>query len=154
MTRTSALKQQRFNIRLTSDAKERIERAASLEGKTASSFMLSCALAQALTITSLVPAGLIGRLAVSERSRGQGMGTLLVADAVKRSLAVREEMAIHALVDAKDERAERFYRRFGFQSFVGQSRRLVLPFASVACPGPYRRFRRKPPSTSMTWPAE
>ena len=47
MTRTSALKQQRFNIRLTSDAKERIEHAASLEGKTASSFMLSCALAQA-----------------------------------------------------------------------------------------------------------
>lgn len=47
MTQTSALKQQRFNIRLTSDAKERIERAASLEGKTASSFMLSCALAQA-----------------------------------------------------------------------------------------------------------
>ncbi len=89
--------------------------------------------AAALTITSLVPAGLIGRLAVSERSRGQGMGTLLVADAVKRSLAVREEMAIHALVvDAKDERAERFYRRFGFQSFVGQSRRLFLPFASVA----------------------
>ena len=47
MTRTNPLKQQRFNIRLTSDAKERIERAASLEGKTASSFMLSCALAQA-----------------------------------------------------------------------------------------------------------
>ena len=47
MTRTKPLKQQRFNVRLTADAKERIERAASLEGKTASSFMLSCALAQA-----------------------------------------------------------------------------------------------------------
>ncbi|MDE0222326.1 MAG: DUF1778 domain-containing protein [Spirochaetaceae bacterium] len=47
MPRTNPLKQQRFNIRLTSDAKERIERAASMKGKTASGFMLSCALAQA-----------------------------------------------------------------------------------------------------------
>ena len=58
---------------------------------------------------------------------------MLVADAVKRSLAVSEEMAIHALVvDAKDEGAERFYRRFGFLSFAGQSRRLFLPLGSVA----------------------
>ncbi len=80
-----------------------------------------------------IPAALNGRLAVSEQSQGQGIGTMLVADAVKRSLAVSEEMAIHALVvDAKDEGAERFYRRFGFLSFVGQSRRLFLPLGSVA----------------------
>ena len=82
-----------------------------------------------------IPAALIGRLAVSERSQGQGIGTMLIADAVKRSLAVSEEMAIHALVvDAKDEAASRFYRRFGFQPFVGESRRLFLPLASAVGP--------------------
>ena len=51
MKQETELKEQRFNIRLTSAAKERIEQAASLEGKTASSFILSSALAQAeLTI--------------------------------------------------------------------------------------------------------
>lgn len=83
-----------------------------------------------------IPAALIGRLAVSERNQGQGIGTMLIADAVKRSLAVSEEMAIHALVvDAKDDAAARFYRRFGFQSFVGESRRLFLPMASAVRPG-------------------
>ena len=41
-------------------------------------------------------------------------------------------MAIHALVvDAKDKAAARFYRRFGFQPFVGENRRLFLPLASA-----------------------
>lgn len=53
-----------------------------------------------------VPAALIGRLAVSSEVQGQGIGRLLLADAVKRSLAVSEEIAIHALVvEAKDEGA-------------------------------------------------
>ena len=47
MTRTSTAKSERFNIRLDPEAKERIEQAASFEGKTASSFILSSALDQA-----------------------------------------------------------------------------------------------------------
>ena len=79
-----------------------------------------------------VPAALIGRLAVSEGVQGQGIGRLLLADAVKRSLAVSEEIAIYALVvDAKDERASRFYRSFGFKPLVGQRSRLFLPLGSV-----------------------
>ncbi len=65
-----------------------------------------------------VPAALIGRLAVSEGVQGQGIGRLLLADAVKRSLAVSEEIAIDALVvDARDERASRFYQSFGFKNW-------------------------------------
>ena len=47
MTRTSTAKSERFNIRLDPEARKRIEQAASLEGKTASSFILSSALSQA-----------------------------------------------------------------------------------------------------------
>ncbi len=80
-----------------------------------------------------VPAALIGRLAVSSDIQGQSIGRLLLADAVKRALAVSEEIAIHALVvDAKDERASGFYRAFGFMPLVGQRNRLFLPLGSVA----------------------
>ena len=79
-----------------------------------------------------VPCALIGRLGVSEDAQGQGIGRLLLADAVKRSLAVGEEIAIHAVVvDAKDARAKRFYEAFGFASLVGQPDRLFLPLASL-----------------------
>lgn len=82
-----------------------------------------------------VPAALIGRLAVSSDVQGQGIGRLLLADAVKRSLAVSEAIAIYALVvDAKDEEASRFYQAFGFQPLVGQSNRLFLPLGSLPSP--------------------
>ena len=80
-----------------------------------------------------VPGALIGRLAVSSDLQGQGIGRLLLADAVKRALAVSEEIAIYALVvDARDERASRFYRAFGFMPLVEQRNRLFLPLGSVA----------------------
>ena len=190
MAQGTTLKEGRFNIRLTSAAKQRIERAASLEGKTASSFILSSALAHAeltirehetrtragqdmrrriasvfvcsaegsdsilgfYTLSSLsidasalpqrlarrlprhpIPAALLGRLAVSAHAHGQGIGKLLLADAVKRCLAVGNQMAVYALVvDAKDEIAKRFYIRFGFIPFAGQSARLFLPLATVS----------------------
>lgn len=78
-----------------------------------------------------VPAALMGRLAVSRDAQGQGIGRLLLANAVRRSLAVSEEIAIHAMVvDAKGERARRFYEAFGFASLVGNHRRLYLALAS------------------------
>ena len=45
--RVSRLRCARFNIRLSPETKKRIERAASVEGRTASSFILFSALAQA-----------------------------------------------------------------------------------------------------------
>jgi GNAT superfamily N-acetyltransferase len=56
-----------------------------------------------------IPAALIGRLAVSTEARGGGIGKLLLVDALKRTLAVGEEIAIYAMVvDAIDERAKSF----------------------------------------------
>ena len=78
-----------------------------------------------------VPATLIGGLAVSRDAQGQGVGRLLLADAVKRTLAASEEVAIHALVvDAKDDRARQFYESFGFIRLADRNERLFLPLAS------------------------
>lgn len=80
----------------------------------------------------LVPATLIGRLAVSTAFRGQGVGELLLMDALYRSLGGSRQIASAAvIVDAKDERAAGFYRKYGFLELPKIARRLFLPMATV-----------------------
>jgi GNAT superfamily N-acetyltransferase len=80
-----------------------------------------------------IPAALIGRLARDERVRGQGVGELLLADAIQRILGVGRSIAVFAIVvDAKDERAVHFYRAFGFRVFPLQPKRLFLLTATAA----------------------
>lgn len=79
----------------------------------------------------LLPAGLIGRLAVDLRYRRQGLGAALIVDAVAR--AMRSDTAIFAIVvDAKDETALRFYQHLGFRSFISHPMRLFIPIAEAA----------------------
>lgn len=78
-----------------------------------------------------VPAALLGRLAVSQAAQGHGIGRMLLVDALKRTLVVSDEIAIYALVvDAIDDRAQRFYEQFGFASLGTVHRRLFLPLKS------------------------
>ena len=80
-----------------------------------------------------IPAALIGRLARDERVRGQGVGELLLADAIQRVLGAGSSIAIFAIVvDAKDERAVAFYQSFGFQVFPLRPGRLFLLTATAA----------------------
>lgn len=80
-----------------------------------------------------VPVTLLGRLAVDARHRGQGLGHVLLADALKRSLAVTEQVAsVAVIVDAKDAGAEAFYARYGFLVFPDLARRMFLPMVTVA----------------------
>jgi GNAT superfamily N-acetyltransferase len=89
-------------------------------------------LARRLPRYDAIPAARIGRLARDERVRGQGVGELLLADAVRRILGAARSVAVFAIVvDAKDDAAAAFYRRFGFQPFPLQPRRLFL-LASTA----------------------
>jgi GNAT superfamily N-acetyltransferase len=79
----------------------------------------------------LVPATLLGRLAVDRRHQGKGYGHFLLADALFRS--VRSEIASFAvIVDAKDENARRFYERESFLPFPEQPMRLFRPMADIA----------------------
>ncbi len=79
---------------------------------------------------ALLPAGLIGRLAVDQRFRGQRLGGALIMDAAVR--AARAEPAIFALVvDAKDEKAVAFYQHHGFRRFASKPASLFLPIATA-----------------------
>lgn len=77
-----------------------------------------------------VPAVRMGRLAVDQTFKGQGLGGALLADALDR--AARSEIAAFALmVDAKDEAAAAFYRHHGFIALPDSPLTLFLPLATV-----------------------
>jgi ribosomal protein S18 acetylase RimI-like enzyme len=77
-----------------------------------------------------VPAVRMGRLAVDQAFRGQGLGGALLADALAR--AARAEIAAYALmVDAKDEAAAAFYRHHGLIALPDSPNTLFLPLATV-----------------------
>ena len=78
-----------------------------------------------------VPAILIGRLA---RDVGfPGIGAKLLADAFARSLRVADEIAATVvLVDAKNERARKFYKAFGFETVQNSAKRMYIPLKTVS----------------------
>lgn len=81
-----------------------------------------------------VPAALIGRLAVDRAFQGRGLGGILLADAVRKTTAAANTLAIAVLVvDPVDQAARNFYSTFGFASLRGPQSRmfLVLPSRSA-----------------------
>ncbi|NLY28036.1 MAG: GNAT family N-acetyltransferase [Alcaligenaceae bacterium] len=77
-----------------------------------------------------VPAVRMGRLAIDQAFKGQGLGGALLADALDR--AARSEIAAFALmVDAKDETAAAFYQHHGFIALPDLPLTLFLPLATV-----------------------
>ncbi len=80
----------------------------------------------------VVPATLLGRLAIDRRFQGQGAGEYLLMDALHRSLrASRQVASLAVIVDAKDERAVAFYRHYEFLPFADQPTRLFLPMSVI-----------------------
>jgi GNAT superfamily N-acetyltransferase len=80
-----------------------------------------------------VPVALLGRLAVSQPYQGQGLGSILLADACQRVVAASETLAVAAIVvDAKSAQAAAFYQHFGFIQLPGQPGRWMLPRAHFA----------------------
>ena len=78
----------------------------------------------------LLPATLLGRLAVDRGRQGKGYGRFLLADALYR--AARSEIASFAvIVDAKDDSARRFYARESFLPFPDQPMKLYRPMADI-----------------------
>jgi predicted GNAT family N-acyltransferase len=74
-----------------------------------------------------VPVALLGRLAVATAVRGQGLGGIMLADALLKVANASRVLAMAGMiVDAKDEDAASFYRHFGFAALPGQTGRLLL----------------------------
>lgn len=80
-----------------------------------------------------LPVTLLGRLAVDNSVKGQGLGQFLLMDALHRCLHAAANIAAMAVVvDAKDDAAEAFYRHFSFLPLHEQPRRLFLAMKTVA----------------------
>lgn len=93
-------------------------------------------MAQQLGRQPSVPTTLMGRLAISSRHKGRGLGGRLLWDALKRSeRASREIGSVAVIVDAKGEDAARFYERYGFLRFIDPPLRLYLMMATIAAAG-------------------
>lgn len=64
-----------------------------------------------------IPVMLLARLAADLSWQGRGLGTALLANAMRRTLQVADIAGIRALVvHAKDDKATRFYQHFDFDA--------------------------------------
>lgn len=77
-----------------------------------------------------VPTVRMGRLAVDQAFKGQGLGGALLGDALAR-VACSEIAAYALVVGAKDETAAAFYQHHGFIALPEASLTLFLPLATV-----------------------
>lgn len=75
---------------------------------------------------------LIARLAVDRRYQGQRLGSQLLAEALRRAVAASDAAAARlVVVDAIDDGAAAFYRRWGFIDTPDNARRLYLKMSDV-----------------------
>ena len=80
----------------------------------------------------VVPATLLGRLAIDRQLQGREAGEHLLMDALHRSWqASRQVASVAVVVDAKDNRAVEFYTRYDFTPFVDLPTRLFLPMSVI-----------------------
>lgn len=90
------------------------------------------AVAKRLPKYPMVSATLLGRLAVSTQFRGRRLGETLLMDALRRSLELSKQVAsCGVIVDAQDDSAASFYRKYGFLDLPTVQRRFFLPMGTV-----------------------
>ena len=78
-----------------------------------------------------ISGGLIARLAVDKRYKGQGFGEWLLVDSLERLLDASDSVAFPlVVVDAKDGASE-FYKKFGFLTFLDEDNKLFITIDSV-----------------------
>jgi len=74
---------------------------------------------------------LIGRLAVDNKFQKQGIGKLLLVDALKRSFNISKTIGSFAVVvDPIDQNAESFYIKYGFIKLT-DSGKMFLPMKTI-----------------------
>ena len=80
-----------------------------------------------------IPATLLGRLAVDRRYQGEGLGEILLLDALQRSLNNTPTVGSFAVVvEAESEKATGFYVKYGFVQLVDAPHKLFLPMRTIA----------------------
>jgi GNAT superfamily N-acetyltransferase len=79
-----------------------------------------------------VPVILLGRLAVDQKAKGQGLGKALLRDALRRSLDLSVQLGLFAVeVLAIDAEAREFYIKYGFVPLADNDLHLFLPIRTI-----------------------
>lgn len=80
----------------------------------------------------VLPATMLGRLAVDGAHKGRALGRALLCDALRRAWRNSLQVASMAVVvDAIDAAARDFYRHFGFLDLPDHANRLYLPMSTI-----------------------
>ena len=78
-----------------------------------------------------IPTTLLGRLAIDNRFQKQGIGKLLLIDALRRSYKISKSIGSFAVVvDPIDKEAEQFYDKYGFIK-LPDSGKMFLPMNTI-----------------------
>jgi predicted GNAT family N-acyltransferase len=76
---------------------------------------------------------LLGRMAVAETCKGIGLGAFTLMNALDKSLAASKNVASWAVfVEAIDDAAASFYRKYGFIELPEDEHKLFLPMRTIA----------------------
>lgn len=79
-----------------------------------------------------LPVARLARLAVAERHQRQGLGELLLADALQRCLHLADAIGmVGVIVDAKDEQARGWYERYEFERLPDSPLTLWIPTEAI-----------------------
>lgn len=89
-------------------------------------------LAKKLPRYPVIPAVLLGRLAVDNRYQNRKLGEYLLVDAMKRSLDHSSDIAAFCfVVDAINDQAKSFYKKYEFIEMPRYKNRLYLPLNTI-----------------------
>jgi predicted GNAT family N-acyltransferase len=93
---------------------------------------LPTGIARKLPRYPLIPATLLGRLAVSQEHRGQKLGRLLLMDALHRSWVNSVQVAsVGVVAEAFDDAARSFYLHHQFIPLLEHPRKIFLAMATI-----------------------
>ncbi|AJD48547.1 acetyltransferase [Isoalcanivorax pacificus W11-5] len=82
--------------------------------------------------THVLPVVRLARLGIDVRHQRQGLGRLLLVDALRKVIAVAESSGcVGLLVDAQDENARLFYTAFGFRAAPENPLLLFMPLPDI-----------------------
>ena len=89
-------------------------------------------LAKKLPKYPLLPATLLGRLAVSQEHQGQRLGQILLMDALHRSWKNTVEIgSVGVVAEAMDEAARKFYLHHEFLPLLEHPRKLFIAMKTI-----------------------
>lgn len=75
--------------------------------------------------------GLIARLGVDERYKGQGFGEWLLIDALAKLLSASDSVAFPVIIVEAKDGSKHFYEKYGFTAFKDDKNKLFITIADV-----------------------